>query len=100
MKDQALIRIAEETTKALADAHPYSSAKRTIPSYNALLSAAKANHPGDPFLTALPLFELNREGRGEEDNTSTAEMIALFAQIRIVLESLLEEAGECPSAAR
>ncbi len=94
MKDQALIRIAEETTKALKEAHPYSSARRTVPSYNALLQAAKANHPGDPFLSALPLFDLNQEGRGcEEDNTSTAEMIALFAQIRIVLEALMEESG-------
>ena len=85
MKDATLIRICEETTKWLSQTITVNPASQMVPSYNALLEAAKGNHPDHFFLRALQLLPVS----GDELVT-IGEMIALFGQIRIVLESLRE----------
>jgi hypothetical protein len=87
MTDTTIIRIAEETSRALEDAHPFSQCLLLVPSYNALLQAAKANHPDDPFLRVLTTLSAN----GEVNSISVAELRALLGQLRIALESMQEE---------
>jgi len=88
MKDETLIRIAEETAKWLSQTITVNPAAQMVPSYNAFLQAAKANHPTNPFLSALQVLPAN----GDELVT-VGEMIALFGQVRIVLESLRDTAA-------
>ncbi|MGC4045632.1 MAG: hypothetical protein QM758_17715 [Armatimonas sp.] len=81
MKDTILLQLIQATIGHLKHAVSVSPALQLIPSYNAVLSAAKANHPEDTFLKVL----LPLEPSGEM--ISIAEMTALFAQIGIVLEA-------------
>ena len=83
MKDETLIRLAEETAKWLSQTITVNPAPQMVPSYNAFLSAAKANHPTNPFLNVL--HPLATDG---DELVTVGEMIALFGQVRIVLESL------------
>jgi len=83
MTDATIIRIAEETGRALEDAHPYGQCLHLVPSYNALLLAARANHPDDSFLGVLAAVPTT----GDENLVSIAEMRALLGQLRIALES-------------
>ncbi len=87
MKDTTIVRIAEETSNALSEIDAEWELKRVIPSYNALLQAAKANHPSDPFLSTLSHIQLDKD----EDGISVGELRILFAQLRIALESLESE---------
>lgn len=64
MTDEAIIRITQESCKVLSGVPWHSECKYLLPSYNALLQAAKANHPEDPFISALPTIASN----GEEDS--------------------------------
>jgi hypothetical protein len=85
MKDETLIRLAEETAKWLSQTITVNPAPQMVPSYNAFLAAAKANHPTNPFLNVLQPLPTD----GDEPVT-VGEMIALFGQVRIVLDSLRE----------
>jgi hypothetical protein len=87
MTDAALIRIAEETIQALSPVVVMNLAHQMVPSYHALLQAAKANHPNDPFIGGLSPLEF----KTDNDYITVGEMIALFAQLRIALESLQSE---------
>lgn len=97
MNDATIIRLATETTRHLRHAIMVSPAPYMVPSYNALLAAAHANHPDDVFLKALrPLPAANGEPHrtedvplpaGDEAIVSVAEISALFAQLAIALES-------------
>lgn len=99
MKDEALIRIAEQTSQSLMGMDPHCSARRIVPSYNAMLQAAKANHKDEPFLNCLTPLEVNTKN-DQEDHVSIGEVVALFAQIRLVLESLQAESGPPPEPQR
>lgn len=87
MKDETLIRLCEETTKYLSQTVTVNPGMQMIPSYNALLAAARTNHPVHPFLSALEPLPTSGD-----DMITVAEIMALFAQIRIVLDSLSETA--------
>lgn len=92
MKDEVIIRMLQEASQALKGVSFPVTTPHLAPSYNALLAAAKANHPDDPFLSALSPIEKSEGGR-REDGVGPEEMRVLFGQLRIVLESLLEEQG-------
>ena len=51
-----------------------------LPSYNALLQAAKENHPDDPIIRVLPAIEL-----GEEGDIRAQQLNILFTQLRIAI---------------
>lgn len=88
MNDATIIRIATETTRHLGNAISVSPAPHMTPSYNALLLAARANHPGDPFLSALSPLPSPGESGACGESVCVAEITALFAQLAIALESL------------
>lgn len=77
--------MATETIQHLRHAIPVSSCPYMVPSYNALVSAASANHPDDAFLKVLTPIPTTGDDR---DSISIAEITALFAQLIIALESL------------
>jgi hypothetical protein len=85
MRDETIIRMLQETCDALKGVGFPASARHLVPSYNAVLAAAKVNHPSDPFLGALRPLEDGHEGAGPE------EMRILFGQLRIALEALHED---------
>ncbi len=85
MNDATIIRMATETIQHLRHAIPVSSCPYMVPSYNALVSAASANHPEDVFLKVLAPIPTTGDDR---DCISIAEINALFAQLIIALESL------------
>ena len=84
MNDTTLLKLIHETVRHLGNAISVSPAYQLIPSYNAVLASAKANHPSHSFLSVLTPLEANGE------MVSIAEMTALFAQIAIVLEASAE----------
>jgi hypothetical protein len=94
MTDAIIIRMAEETSKYLGDAHPFDRSTTMVGPYNALIQAARANHPDDTFLSVLSLAVTD-----EERGPTIAEMRALLAQLRIALESLRQEARSDPAGA-
>ena len=81
MKDETIVRMLQESCQVLARVRFPVSCPHLGPYYNALLRAAKANHPDDVFLSALPPIE-DGEAAGPE------ELNVLFAQLRIAVESL------------
>jgi uncharacterized protein YjbI with pentapeptide repeats len=94
MTDDVIIRLAEETCRVLAKMEFPQSCSYLQPSYNALVQAAKANHPDDVFLSSLPTLEYNTTGVfGEKSGTPPQELQILFSQLRIALESLQEDGG-------
>ena len=92
MTDSTIIRMAEESSKALSEAHPYTQCRHVVPSYNALVQAAQENHPADTFLRTLASIDL----RAGEDSITVAELRVLLAQLRIALESLQREPQSPP----
>lgn len=82
MNDAVLIRILEEMSKPLVDMDGHCSADEMISSYNALLGAAQANHSDVPFLAAMEPIQ--------QKNVNSGPLLALLAQLRIVLEYLQE----------
>jgi hypothetical protein len=92
MKDKAIVEIATETCRVLSDAPWHLETKYLLPSYNALMEAARANHPQDPFLRTLASVEAS----GEEVNAP--QMNILFTQLRIAVESLQEDDGTKPAS--
>src|ERR1700675_3444461 len=83
MNDETILRMVEETCKVLSRLDFFVSGKHFVPSYNALLQAAKENHPDDRFLGVLPIL-----GLGDGDEIHVPQMSVLFAQLRVALESL------------
>src|SRR5262249_47618957 len=83
MTDETILRMVEETCKVLSRTDSYVSAKHLAPSYDALLQAARGNHPADRFLGVLPTL-----GFGTGDEITAPQMNVLFAQLRVALESL------------
>lgn len=81
MTDHFLLNLIEEIVKALSESDGNSPCTEMVPSYNAILSTAKSNHPNHPFLSLLSPIEKDRF-------INVAVLMALFAQVRIVLESL------------
>jgi hypothetical protein len=88
MTDEVIIRLAEETCRVLSKMEFPQSCSHLAPSYNALVQAAKANHPEDAFLSSLPTLEYNTGAFGEKVGMPPQEMNILFTQLRIALESL------------
>lgn len=82
MNDAMLLRILEELVKPLGHMDVHCSVDELVSSYNALLGAAKANHPDVALLNALEPLE-----RG---NINAGPFLALLAQLRIILEYLQE----------
>jgi hypothetical protein len=94
MTDDVIIRLADETCRVLAKMEFPQSCSHLQPSYNALVQAAKANHPDDVFLSSLPTLEYNTAGVfGEKGGMAPQEMHILFTQLRIALESLQGDGG-------
>jgi hypothetical protein len=85
--DETIIRMAEEASQALSEVDGHIQCNYLMPSYNAMLQAAKANHPNDPFLSALIPLELISD---RKFYVSGAELRVLLGQLRIALESLHE----------
>jgi hypothetical protein len=106
MKDAVIIRMLQEACTALEGVSFPVTTPHLVPSYNALLAAAKANHPTDPFLSALTNLEVLPPVRNEngkfrrEDAVGPEEMRVLFGQLRVVLESLQEEETAVPPQPR
>ena len=82
MTDQTISKIAEETTGLLRKFLPGETASNIIASYNALLAAARQNHPEDAFLSALTPIETTE---------SALDLAILFSQLRIALEAIGSE---------
>ena len=108
MKDITLVRMLDEARKGLEGVNFPARTPHLLPAYNALLMAARANHPEDVFLQALEPIE-NRGGEerredGRRDRRDVPEcgpeeMRVLFGQLYICMESFAEEAGEVLVAA-
>jgi len=95
MKDITLVRMLDEARKGLEGVNFPAKTPHLLPAYNALLMAARANHPDDVFLHMLPPIE-NRvvEGRRDGPECGPEEMRVLFGQLYICMQSFAEEAGE------
>jgi hypothetical protein len=83
MRDETIVRMLEDACTGLQEVNFPARTPNLLPVYNALLAAARANHPDDPFLNALGRIENNGESGPEE-------MRVLFGQLRILLESFRE----------
>src|SRR5438067_4258861 len=94
MTDETILRMVEETCKVLSRTDSFVSAKHLAPSYDALLQAARENHPDDRFLGVLPSL-----GFGEKDEITASQMNALLAQLRVALESLQQTSRRAGGAA-
>jgi hypothetical protein len=90
MKDETLVRLIQDACQKLERVNFPVTTPNLIPVYNALLTAAKANHPGHAYLSILPVLA--------EGETSPEEMRVLLGQLRIVLEALPEENANRPTA--
>jgi hypothetical protein len=110
MTDALIIRLVDETSKVLARMEFFQSCDHLIPSYNALVQAAQANHPNDPYLqTAFPVLQPGEDkGRHEKHEhgkeVSPPLLRVLFTQLRIILEAMQEPeiapAGYSPESRR
>lgn len=92
MTDDAIVRIAEVSADAMKHMDPHIHSAYLIPSYVALLAAAKANHPNDPFISSLASIEVPNG----DNEIRVGELRVLFGQLRIALESLCAEAAAYP----
>jgi hypothetical protein len=92
MTDETIVKMLRETCQVLSRMEFFEPSKYLLPSYNALLTAARANHPNEPFLSVLPTLE----GGEDEEAFNPHTACILFSQLRIALESMSGEAT--PSA--
>ena len=119
MKDDLILRLLEETCKGLEGVNFPVTTPHLMLSYQALVGAAVANHPENEFLRTLQFigddgdskrkdgiayaFQSGGQGensgdetrfhfsrRGSRHQSGPEEMRILFAQLRLVLESLQE----------
>jgi hypothetical protein len=81
MTDKAILSMANQTSEILSEAPWHVDCKALLPSYNALLTAAKENHPEDSFLRALTSLDPNQEG-----DVNAPVLSVLLAQLRMALE--------------
>lgn len=91
MKDEAIWRIAKQTAKVLSNMQFFMNCKHLLPSYQALLLAAKANHPDDPFLNALPVLDLQDV---DDQTVAPPQLNILFTQLYLALESFMDPGDE------
>jgi hypothetical protein len=85
MKEEFMIHMIEETCKMTAKMDPFAEGcEHLLPSYNALLKAAKARYPDDSFISVLPALDSSKR-------ISPRELHILLTQLRIALESLYSE---------
>ena len=84
MTDEAISKMAGETGRILSDAPWHVDCRHLVPSYNAMLIAARENHPEDAFLGAL--LPLDTAANGD---VNAPVLTILLAQIRLALESLI-----------
>ncbi len=85
MKDETILKIAEETEKVLKRMEFHEPCDQLLPSYNALLTAARENHPEDGFIQALqPIEDVSAKGKNKN------QLQILFSQLRIALAALAE----------
>ncbi len=89
MNDELLIRLLEDTCRKLEKIKFPVETPHLAPTYNALLGAAKANHPGHPYLGFLELLPAEAQPGPEE-------LSILFGQLRIVLEAITTGEGDAP----
>lgn len=88
MKDSVILEMLEESGRVLNRMEFFEPCKHIVPTYNALLLAARENHPEEPFLQALPTVEPG----GGEDSVNPRTLALLCGQLRIALASLQTEA--------
>jgi hypothetical protein len=81
MKDSTILDLAGTTATLLKRMEFHESADKVAPSYNALLGAAKENHPENPFLSSLEPVD---------GKINKNQLQILFTQLRIVVEATLE----------
>jgi len=86
MEDKLILKLAEETVSILADMEFHEPCDKVGASYNALLAAAKKNHPDDTFLAAMLPVEGGMEG-------GKHQLQILFTQLRIVMDALQQAAA-------
>lgn len=103
MTDTLILRLVDETCKVLARMEFFNPCTYLIPSYNALVQAAQANHPDDPYLnTAFPLLQpggtvaRSEKHHEDADAVNPPQLRILFTQLRIILESLQDEGAAPP----
>ncbi len=84
MNDEVLLRMLQDASANLEGVKFPTDTSNVAPIYNALLAMLKVNHPGHPYLEALPPIE---GGAGPE------ELRLLFGQLRVLLETLIAPAG-------
>ncbi|MBW3622105.1 MAG: hypothetical protein KY468_01690 [Armatimonadetes bacterium] len=82
MTDEMILRMADETVQILSKAPWHLDCKHLLPTYNAMLVAARDNHPDDSFLGALVPINPNN------GDVNAPILTVLFAQLRMALESL------------
>ena len=86
MRDEVILRMLQDASAKLEHVRFPASATHIGPVYNGLLAAVAANHPNHPFLGILsPL---------PDGEASPEELKVLFGQLRILLETIVEEANE------
>jgi hypothetical protein len=105
MTDELILRLVDETCKGLGRMEFFNPCAHLIPSYNAVVRAAQANHPDDPYLNTLfPILQPNENAERPDKHGSDGSGInppllrILFTQLRIILESL-QEGQASPSGA-
>ena len=88
LSDDTILRMADETGKILSQSPWHVDCKALLPTYNAMLIAARENHPEDAFLEALRPFDPSNHG-----DINAPVLTILFAQLRMALESLRDQGG-------
>ena len=116
MRDEVILRLLEDACKSLKDVSFPVQTPHLAPVYNALLAAARANHPNEPFFQALTPIERrddeyeeeededeqgrgggrpdrsrHRRRRGEDVSVAPEELRVLMGQLRIALESFRQQ---------
>ena len=85
MNDAAILKMINATTETLSMMESWNECDYLAAPYNALLVAARENHPNDSFLMAMPMIlagEYKINGPG---------LNVLYRQLRVAIESILEE---------
>jgi len=90
MDNRTLVRLAASFMEHLGETLPGTDCALLIPTYNALLNAAQAQNPEEPFLSHLQ--PLQAEGHVDPE-----VLRVLMGQLQIVLESLSPPAPPPPA---
>ena len=78
MEDRTIIQMSGLAWELLRKPVLPDSANNVIPSYNALLKAAKENHPDNEYISSLSPIE---------PPVNTTELAVIFSQLKIVIEA-------------